>query len=591
MYKTGDFGKFLPDGNIEYLGRIDNQVKINGYRIECEEIEKALLEHPHLKEVVVVTKANSNQEKYLCAYYISNQNIRTKEFRKYLTKKFLDYMIPSFFIKLTKFPVMSNNKIDRQKLKNKKDKYMKSINYIAPQTILEKKLCKIWEQILIIKPIGITDNFFELGGDSLKVINLLNEINNQLNLELKINKFLNKPTIKNILTPKNKKRPIHTEPDHTPILDCQAPKNLNHIKSIITKPKNILLTGATGFLGAFVLKELLEQHNASIYCLVRAENKNHGYSRVKQNLKKYKIWNSNFNNKIIPIIGDLVEPLLDLGQKEFNNLAKKIDLIYHCGAFVNFVYPYQILEQTNVLGTKEIIKFAKRSKIKPINYTSTLSVFETDTTNKILDENKKVQTDLLKNGYAQSKLEAEKIIQAAREKGLPTIIYRPTTISGDLNTGLVNNNDFIKKLIKGIMQLQYAPNLNIPINIVPVDYVSKTIVSISKESDLYDKNFHLHNPQKLTLKLIVTHLNTLGYKIKITPYEKWIKKLKTNIERNELKPFLPLLLEKKASGLSMLETMALEKYKISDINTIQFLKNTNIKCPEIDQTIISTYYC
>ena len=75
-------------------------------------------------------------------------------------------MIPSFFIKLTKFPVMSNNKIDRQKLKNKKDKYMKSINYIAPQTILEKKLCKIWEQILIIKPIGITDNFFELGGDS-----------------------------------------------------------------------------------------------------------------------------------------------------------------------------------------------------------------------------------------------------------------------------------------------------------------------------------------------------------------------------------------------------------------------------------------
>ena len=172
MYKTGDVCFYTDSGEIVCLGRIDNQIKIRGLRIELDEIEKTMLKYINIKEAKVVKQTIGNRE-IISAYYISNKRIKISELRKYLNKYLPKYMIPSYFTAMDKLPYTPNGKIDKNALpipdgilQNEKKEY------IAPKSDLEIKLVSIWEDILNTKPIGLKDNFFELGGDSILAMNL-----------------------------------------------------------------------------------------------------------------------------------------------------------------------------------------------------------------------------------------------------------------------------------------------------------------------------------------------------------------------------------------------------------------------------------
>ncbi len=198
MYRTGDLARWLPDGNIEFLGRIDHQVKIRGYRIELGEIENKLVEHGDIKETVVVAKDDNSGGKYLCAYVAAEKMLTVTELREYLAKDLPDYMIPSYFMQMDKLPLTSNGKIDRKALPEPDNSVSTGTEYEAPRNEIEEKLVEIWKEVLYVEKIGINDSFFELGGHSLKATSLSAKIHKQLNVEVPLKVIFNKPTIKGI---------------------------------------------------------------------------------------------------------------------------------------------------------------------------------------------------------------------------------------------------------------------------------------------------------------------------------------------------------------------------------------------------------
>ncbi|MBP4137055.1 non-ribosomal peptide synthetase [Flavobacterium geliluteum] len=198
MYDTGDLACWLPDGNIEFLGRKDHQVKLRGYRIELGEIENTISQYSEdLKQVAVEVREN-NQEKVLAAYLVSTTNIDKSELRSFLQAKLPDYMVPGFYIELEKLPVTPNGKIDRNSLPSISVEDIVRKEYIGPRNKTEENLVLIWQEVLGIEPIGITDNFFELGGHSLIIAQIINRTRKQLGKTVSFKVFFANPTIEGL---------------------------------------------------------------------------------------------------------------------------------------------------------------------------------------------------------------------------------------------------------------------------------------------------------------------------------------------------------------------------------------------------------
>ncbi len=198
LYKTGDLARWLPDGNIEFLGRMDNQVKVRGYRIELGEIENELLKHNKIKEAIVIAKEDDSKNKYLCAYIAGEAELNNKELREYLSKELPEYMIPAYFIQLDKLPLTANGKVDRKALPEPDGSVTTGIEYVAPSNEIEEKLVSIWKEVLGLEKVGINDNFFELGGHSLKAINITAKISKELNVSVPLGEMFKIPTIKGL---------------------------------------------------------------------------------------------------------------------------------------------------------------------------------------------------------------------------------------------------------------------------------------------------------------------------------------------------------------------------------------------------------
>ncbi|MFP7658500.1 amino acid adenylation domain-containing protein, partial [Chryseobacterium proteolyticum] len=195
MYKTGDLGKWNPDGSVVFEGRKDFQVKIRGHRIELGEIESAVSGYSESLDQIVVDVKEKNGEKILVAYYVSHQNINKSDLRSYLQNKLPDYMLPGYYLELEKMPLTPNGKVDRKALPDISGEDLIRHEYIAPATTIEIGLAKIWEEVLNVEKVGITDNFFELGGHSLIIVQVINKTFKELGKSISFKDFFANPTI------------------------------------------------------------------------------------------------------------------------------------------------------------------------------------------------------------------------------------------------------------------------------------------------------------------------------------------------------------------------------------------------------------
>ncbi|OXG09150.1 amino acid adenylation domain-containing protein [Flavobacterium araucananum] len=198
IYKTGDLGKWLPDGTIDYKGRIDDQVKVRGYRIELGEIETHILKYSETLQQVVVLIKEVNQEKTIIAYYVAGGEINKAQLRTYLLSNIPEYMVPSFFVELQNIPLTSNGKIDKKALPNLTGDDIIKKEYVAPTNETEREIVEIWQEVLGIDEIGITDNFFELGGHSIIGIKIVAEIQKKHNVKIDLVNLFREPTVQGL---------------------------------------------------------------------------------------------------------------------------------------------------------------------------------------------------------------------------------------------------------------------------------------------------------------------------------------------------------------------------------------------------------
>ncbi|WP_342551889.1 non-ribosomal peptide synthase/polyketide synthase [Paenibacillus sp. FSL R7-0652] len=228
MYRTGDLARWLPDGNVEYLGRIDDQVKIRGYRIELGEIEARLVNHEQVIEAVVVARENQLGLKSLCGYVVTKGTLLMEEIRQYLSRQLPEYMIPAHFVELDYLPLTSNGKIDRRALPEPNGKIQTTgRTYEAPRNEIEKMLTKIWEDVLMIEKIGVEDSFFDLGGNSITSISMVNKILEIFKTEIKIDFIYQYPTVRAISEAiELGKRLSHSSKESISLLNCNGDKQL-----------------------------------------------------------------------------------------------------------------------------------------------------------------------------------------------------------------------------------------------------------------------------------------------------------------------------------------------------------------------------
>ncbi|MDF5733508.1 MAG: thioesterase domain-containing protein, partial [Rhizonema sp. PD38] len=205
LYKTGDLGRYLPDGNIEYIGRIDNQVKVRGFRIELGEIEAVLSQHPSVHSVVVTSRVDTPGDQRLVAYIVPQLQLTSSptmsEWRQFLKTKLPEYMVPSAFVILSELPLTPNGKVDRRALPTPEtNNLFVQASFVPPLDIVELKLAEIWAELLNVYPVGIKDNFFDLGGHSLLAVRLMARIEQQFEKNLPLATLFQNSTIEQLAT-------------------------------------------------------------------------------------------------------------------------------------------------------------------------------------------------------------------------------------------------------------------------------------------------------------------------------------------------------------------------------------------------------
>ncbi|MFM6024604.1 MAG: amino acid adenylation domain-containing protein [Dolichospermum sp.] len=594
LYKTGDLARYLPDGNIEFLGRIDYQVKIRGFRVELGEIEAVLAQHSLVKSSAVIVREIQPRNKQLVAYVVTedHSNIQ-QDLRSFLQQKLPDYMLPAFFVRLAELPLTPTGKINRRALSALMLELNHETDYILPRHPLEQKLAEIWCQVLGLEKVSVEENFFNLGGHSLATIQIISRIRQTLEIDLPLQYLFTEPTIAGLTKVINQL--LQTVDHITPtedfhgdaILDSSIkPQNLP--QQFTNQLQHILLTGATGFLGVHLLHELLEKTSANIHCLVRTENVSEARNKLKNKLSFYQLWNEQHSQRIIPIIGNLEKNLLGLSENEFQDLASQIDMIYHNGASVNLIYPYSVLKPANVLGTQEILRLASQIKIKPVHFVSTTSVFcpENYPENEVLLESDPLDHyQGLVGGYPQSKWVAEKLVMQARERGLPVTIYRAARIIGHSQIGICNTEDIFSRIITTCLQLGTTPNIDWEDNLTPVDYVSQAIVYLSCQKESLGKAFHLLNPQIISMNHLFNLIRKLGYQLPQISYDEWYSQSINLMQKSADKK-----LEIMSAFFPPTSQQKIPEPKFDYQNTVKGLFGANINCPPINEKLLSQYF-
>ena len=372
--------------------------------------------------------------------------------------------------------------------------------------------------------------FVSVGGDSLAAVRLSRMIENDLGVSLPLNILFN---------PKMNLQQLTAHIQHpssiVPPLLQDASVDLNISvdgwKSSGTSPSLVLVTGSTGFVGAFLLAELLRSHSndCKFVCLVRCDVSIDPLHRIRETMLFYQIWHDDYQHRIHALRGDLAEHYLGLADEMYESLTEQVDVIYHCGAGVNFVLPYSHLYGPNVCGTREIIRFAahKSSSCIPIHYISTISVLSDGVEKEVcIDE---IRPDELVSGYAQSKWVAEKLMWRASVMGMPVMIYRLGLVCADSRSGACNPRDLYTLLFDGMMKMGCYPESakNGCVSGLPVDFVAKSVVHISRFGvDLDGKVYHVVNSSDgIDFEKIIDGMRRCGLEMKRVTDDEWNQKL------------------------------------------------------------------
>ncbi len=469
MYVTGDLGRYLPDGTIVFHGRNDFHIKLRGFRIELGEIETCLGTFPGVRQVVCATKGEG-ENLYLAAYLVSDGELDEAALRHQAGRELPDYMVPSFFVRLDSLPVTPNGKIDRKALPD----VVRKAAANPPETKLERDIAAVWEELLHFQGIGRDESFFHVGGNSLLAVRLQFALRERLGLEFTLSEFYARPTIEALTAGDRTAHVQEAVRDATTGVTVAEPATA----PARMPPRSVLLTGASGFLGIFLLAELTRRVEV-VHCLELAADEAQGREAIRRQAQAARLEIE--LGRVRVLSGDLAKLALGLSADERSRLAGDVDAILHCGAFVHHLHSYHTMKAANVDGTAELLRLALEGTRKPFCYVSTLSVATWLSGEDMPHESIVTGTPRVDNGYVLTKWVSEHLVaRCAARYGLPAVIARPGNITGASDTGFSNYADnHFWLFVRGCLQLGAFPDKPERVEMMPVDVVARAIAALA----------------------------------------------------------------------------------------------------------------
>ncbi|MDI3537287.1 MAG: hypothetical protein PWP30_1769 [Eubacteriaceae bacterium] len=548
MYRTGDMVRRRGDGLIEYIGRIDSQVKIRGYRIELGEIEGAMLTAEGIKETAVTVLEQAGNQ-YIIGYYTkSDGEIDPKVWHHLLISKLPEYMIPAFYMRLDKMPITPGGKIDKKALPLP-ETGLKSADYQAPETALEKQLCEIFEATLGLERISILDDFFTIGGSSISATKVAMKCMSQ-NIPLAYADLFEYKTVKNLAAFIEQDQAQTTNPDDIirnfdyeklqPALTKNTENNLDLLKS--DQLGDIILTGATGFLGIHVLKEFIEHFDGKVTCFVRKGRFHSLQERIKTMLIYYfdRDYEELFESRIFCVEGDItsLDSVMSLAVVDAAT-------VINCAACVKHFAADDTLEKINFHGVENLIKLCCETDKKLIQV-STVSIAGEGLNGqppleKRIEESELYFGQSLENAYVHSKFLAERAVLAAiAEKSLNAKIMRVGNLMSRNSDGEFQINflrsGFMRSL-KGYKILECFPisGLSQAVEFSPIDVTAHAILKLTQTNDELTI-FHPFNNHTIFMADILSEMNAYGFNIDVVSDEKFQSSLQAGMENPEISP-------------------------------------------------------
>ena len=532
LYRTGDMVRMKGDGNIEYIGRIDSQVKIRGYRIELGEIEGALLKHDKVKNaaVIVIEKGGN---KYITAYY-TGEIIPEDELKLFLNPLIPDYMMPSFFVHLEKMPVTPGGKIDKKALPVPEVTTTASTAYVEPVTAVQIKLCEIFEKALGIEKVGIEDNFFELGGSSLTASKVAVMCLSK-NISIVYADIFKYPTIRELSAIVDNSEAFENPQSENEF----SSYNYNRIQSVIsgnveenvnqvTKEEigDIMITGATGFLGIHVLKSYLDNYDGKVYCLVR-KGKYESMEKRMMHMLMYYFDNpcqELFGERIICVDGDITS------KEQVEKFADyKFNTIINCAACVKHFAAGDVLEKINVHGVENLIEFCKNSGRRLIQI-STVSVAGEGSDgvppmSRVFNENDLYIGQNITNEYIRTKFLAERAVLEAVSSGLDGKVIRVGNLmsrnsDGEFQINFITNG-FLRSL-RGYEAVGKFPigAMHEVTEFSPIDSTALAVLKLV-QTDRRFTVFHACNSHHIYMADLIYAMRSHGFDIDIVSDEEF----------------------------------------------------------------------
>lgn len=605
LYRSGDLGRYTPSGDVECSGRADDQVKIRGFRIELGEIDTHLSQHPLVRENVTLVRRDKFEEQTLVSYVVPQMKAwleflaeqgkedqaddgsligRFERFRllqqsvqQYLQTKLPAYAVPAIIVPMRAMPLNPNGKVDKPKLPFPDITMLSATrrrksSMLAQLTETELKIAQIWAKLIpgtIPKTVKPSETFFELGGNSMTAQQLPFHIRRVWpGVDISIARIYRLPGLKDMASHIERLSAAdsleggldeHDEQANGVVAEVSYADDARELTKRLPssfpsagtlgrlKSPTVFLTGATGFLGAFILRDLLARKDpqVSVIALVRAKTEEDALSRVEATCKAYGIWSDEWRSRLQCVAGTLGQQQFGLSDTAFKSLSTAADVVIHNGAQVHWINPYSMLKPANVEGTIATMQLCALGKPKQFAFVSSTSVLDTD---HFVHESERIvaaggegiseadnlsgSSRDLSTGYGQSKWVSEFLVREAGRRGLRGCIIRPGYILGDSTSGATNSDDFLVRMLKGCVQLRARPNINNTVNMVPVDHVARVVVACAFSGSEM-RVAHVTGHPRLRFNQFLAALETYGYEVPLTDYVPWTATLESYVNSQD----------------------------------------------------------
>ena len=527
IYKSGDYAKWAPDGDVFILGRKDHQIKLRGLRIELGEVENVIARVEGVKNVVIMIRQLSGKE-HLCAYFTADRPIDITEMKAEISKSLTQYMVPTAYLQLEKMPMTPNGKTDLKALPE--PQLAISGEYEAPANDTERTFCDIFAKILLMDRVGATDNFFELGGTSLVVTRVIIEAD-KAGLHVSYGEVFANPTPRKLaclITGES----VNAGQSDDPVaaFDYTAINNLLHRNTLgffrageRQSLGDVLITGSTGYLGIHILRELIDSDARNIYCMVRGKSQEAAESRLRTLLYYYfsESFKELFGKRLHIVLGDVTQDIDE---------SLKVDTVFNCAAVVKHFSEGTEIEDVNIGGAQRCVDFCIKTgaKLIHISTASTRGIWAGEIKDDVYNEQRLYIGQYLGNQYIYSKFMAERLIlDAVALHGLNAKIMRVGNLAarstdGEFQANFSTNSFMGRIRIYNMLGCCPYALRNKRVEFSPINEVAQAICLLAttpKECTV----FHPYNIHGQFLGDVLTGLTSVGQGIHFVEQEDFQK--------------------------------------------------------------------